>query len=278
MVNTAAVGAPLKNSNDELIRTHYKTVAEKHGPSPRSSMEDDFVRNKEIECVVNCYRFVKEEAQRPLKVLELGSGNGYALEVLSSLDGTDGFWGVDFSEELLSIARRRELPNCVFMQGDARALSAEPEFFDWVYTERCLINIMDSDEQLEALRQIARVLKPNGYYLMIEGFADGLRNYNIARSECGLPEVKEALHNKNFEKDRLFAGIGDLFTVVEGSDLGKYSIASNFLSSHYFVSRVLYPAMTKSEVVRNSEVAKFFSFLPPMGNYSTIQAYVLRKK
>jgi ubiquinone/menaquinone biosynthesis C-methylase UbiE len=278
MTNTAAVGTPIENPNDELIREHYKTVAEKYGPSPRSSMEDDFVRSKEIECIVNCYRFMKEQAQRPLKVLELGCGNGYALEALSSLDGTDQFWGVDFSEELLSIARKRALPNCVLMQGDTRALAAEPEFFDWVYTERCLINILDSDEQLEALRQIAKVLKPNALYLMIEGFADGLGNYNKARSECGLPEVKEAIHNRNFEKDKLFAGTRDLFTLVEGSELGKYAIPSNFLSSHYFVSRVLYPAMTKGEVVRNSEVAKFFSFLPPMGNYSTIQAFVLRKK
>jgi len=113
---------------------------------------------------------------------------------------------------------------------------------------------------------------------MIEGFAEGLRNYNKARSECGLPEVKEALHNRNFEKDELFAEIRDLFTIVEGSQLGKYPIALNFLSSYYFGSRVFYPSLTKGEVVRNSEVAKFFSFLPPLGNYSTIQAYVLRKK
>jgi SAM-dependent methyltransferase len=278
MNSTSTVGIPIENHNDELIRAHYKAVAEKHGASPRSSMEDEFVRSKEIECIVNFCRFVKEEAQHPLKVLELGCGNGYALETLSSLDGTDQFWGVDFSEELLSIARKRQLPNCVFRREDARALGAELQLFDCVYTERCLINILEPGEQLEALRQIAKVLKPNAYYLMIEGFADGLRNYNRARSECGLPEVKEALHNKNFEKDKFFAGIGDLFTLVDGSQLGKHSIASNFLSSHYFVSRVLYPAMTKGEVVRNSEVAKFFSFLPPMGNYSTIQAYVLRKK
>jgi ubiquinone/menaquinone biosynthesis C-methylase UbiE len=279
MGRTSAVGISIENPNDELIRAHYKAVAQKYGASPRSSMEDDFVRTKEIECIVYFHRFMKEEAaQHPLKVLEVGCGNGYALEVLSSLDGTDQFSGVDFSEELLSIARERQLPNCLFMQGDARALGAEPEFFDWVYTERCLINILDSDEQLEALRQIAKVLKPNGYYLMIEGFADGLRNYNKARSECGLPEVKEALHNRNFEREEIFAGIRDLFTLVEGSQLENYSTPSNFLSSYYFVSRVLYPALTKGEVVRNSEIAKFLSFLPPMGDYSTIQAYVLRKK
>ena len=145
-------------------------------------------------------------------------------------------------------------------------------------TERCLFNILDSDAQLEKLRQIANVLKPEGYLLNDEGFADGLRNYNKARLECGLPEVKEAFHNKNFTTDEIFAEIRDLFIIVEDSQLGKYSIASNFLSSYHFVSRVLYPAWTKGEVVRNPEIAKFFSSTDGELIYSTIQAYFLQKK
>jgi hypothetical protein len=53
MSKTPAVVIPIKNPNDELIRAHYRAVAEKHGDSPRSSMEDDFVRGKEIECIVS---------------------------------------------------------------------------------------------------------------------------------------------------------------------------------------------------------------------------------
>jgi ubiquinone/menaquinone biosynthesis C-methylase UbiE len=277
-MSATSVGLPIENPNDEVIREHYKGVAEKYGDSPRSSMEDEFVRSKELECIVNFYRFVKEQAQQPLTVLELGCGNGYALEALTALDRSDQFWGLDFSDELLAIAHNRAMPNCVLEKGDARALSAELPVFDCVYTERCLINILDWNEQQEALRQIAKVLKPGGYFLMIEGFADGLRNYNKARLECGLTEVKPAVHNRNFEKEELFAGIRELFTVVDGSSLGEYAVTSNFLSSYYFVSRVFYPALTKGEVVRNSEVAKFFSFLPPIGDYSTIQAYILQKK
>lgn len=279
MSATSRVGLPIENPNDEVIRAHYKVVAEQYGASPRSSMEDEFVRSKELECITNFHRFMKEEAKLPLKVLELGCGNGYALETLTGMDHGDQFWGVDFSEELLSIARGRGLQNCALMQGDARALSAELPLFDYVYTERCLINILEPDGQIEAMQQIGKVLKPGGYYLMIEGFADGLRNYNKARAECGLPEVKAAVHNRNFEKEELFREIEGLFTVVDGAQLGKYPVPSNFLSSYYFVSRVFYPALTRGEVVvRNSEMAKFFSFLPPIGDYSTIQAYVLRKK
>src|ERR1700730_4473597 len=99
MNGVSRVKDPIKNANDEVIRAHYKVVAEKYGASPQSSMEDEFVRRKEIEGIVNFYRFVKEEAKLPLKVLELGCGNGYTLEALSALDRADQFWGVDFSEE-----------------------------------------------------------------------------------------------------------------------------------------------------------------------------------
>jgi hypothetical protein len=72
------------------------------------------------------------------------------------------------------------------------------------------------------------------------------------------------------------------FLLVEPQSLDRhtrgYSFRTNFLSSHYFVSRVLYPAVLKGDLVRNSEFTKFFSFLPPAGNYSAIQAHLLKKR
>jgi ubiquinone/menaquinone biosynthesis C-methylase UbiE len=145
-----------------------------------------------------------------------------------------------------------------------------------VYTERCLINILDWEGQSQALREIARVLKPGGSYLMIECFTDGLANNNKARAECGLQPIDAAYHNLYFDPEKFAAAIAPLFDRV--TDESSFPLPGNFLSSHYFVSRVLYPAMARGEVFRNSEVAKFFSFVPPMGNYSPIQAHVLRKK
>jgi hypothetical protein len=114
--------------------------------------------------------------------------------------------------------------------------------------------------------------------LMIESFTDGLANNNKARADCGLPPVEQAYHNRYFEKDTFFPAIRGMFAVVDEAEFGNAaSPCSNFLSSYYFISRVLYPAMLHGgEFVRNSEVAKFFSFLPPVGNYSPIQAFVLR--
>ena len=270
-------------SNDELIRDHYKQQAEKHGTSSRSTMEDEIIRQRELE-VIDKFLGAASRASRKkkLKVLDLGCGNGYALELARQSHPGNHYWGLDFSEDLLAVARGRKLPHCDLRMGDARALPYEQGLFDVVYSERCLINILDWQGQEKALREIHRVLKPGGYYLMIECFTDGRDNNNLARRQLGLPDIPEAYHNKYIDKELFLAAVKGHFEVVEPQSLDRYArgfqFRSNFLSSHYFVARVLYPAVLKGELVRNSEFIKFFSFLPPIGNYSAIQAYFLRKK
>ena len=268
----------MNTASDELIREHYRKVAQTHGASPRSSMEDDFVREKELEWITGLFAHLQKRCTGGMQVLDLGCGNGYALSRVSALArATDRFWAVDFSLELLEIARGRNLPNCEFNSGDARSLSFSSGHFDFVYTERCLINILEWEGQKQALNEIARTLKPGGHYLMIECFADGLANKNKARGECGLPPIPEAYHNRYFEPEPFREAIEGSFEAVEFPP-SELPLARNFLSSYYFISRVLYPSVTKGEVARNSEMAKFFSFLPPIGNYSPIQAWVLRRK
>ncbi len=261
----------MATEKDAIVREHYKGVAEKYGASAQSTMEDEVIRNKEIEQILAFVDLVGKE--QSLRIVDLGCGNGYTLGVLTSARPGNKYRGLDASEELLKIARDRQLPNCEFLHSDARHLTLDDNSIDAIYTERCLINILDWKQQLDAFREIHRVLIPGGHYLMIECFTDGLQNNNKAREECGLDSLKEAYHNKYFEKERLFEAIDDLFTIVEPSTL-----ASNFLSSHYFIARVLHPLVTKGTAIKNTEFVKFFSMLPPFGNYSPIQSYILRKR
>jgi ubiquinone/menaquinone biosynthesis C-methylase UbiE len=269
----------MTTSTDEVILAHYRQIAETFGASPRSTMEDDFVREKEVDWILAYRNLLSRRNKRPLHILDSGCGNGHTLEKLCSNAASDFVTGLDFSEELLNIARGRELPNCTLVRGDVRHLPFDDETFDYVYTERCLINVLDPQEQIEAMRDIARVLKTGSDYLMIECFTDGLANNNKARADCGLPPIPEAHHNRYFEKDSVFGTVRNIFDIVNVQEFSDdVPLCSNFLSSYYFTARVLYPSLLhNTEVVRNSEVAKFFSFLPPMGNYSPIQAFVLRK-
>jgi ubiquinone/menaquinone biosynthesis C-methylase UbiE len=272
----------MKNKNDELIKIYYRELAKQKGASPYTTAPDEIMRAKEVELILSFFSMLKTiEKDRNSKVLDLGCGNGYTLSLLSKSEPKNIYLGLDFSKELISIAKDRKLPYCEFVQGDARCIPFESSSFDVVYTERTLINILNWEEQKLALHEIGRILKPDGYYLMIEGFTDGWINNNKARRECGLPELKVSFHNKYFEKKRFFQSISDIFAVFEPTQIGvewKRLFPTNFLSSHYFIARVLHALITKGENIPNTEFVKFFSFLPPIGNYSPIQVYILKRK
>jgi ubiquinone/menaquinone biosynthesis C-methylase UbiE len=270
----------MASETDQLVQEHYRGVAEKYGASPQSTMEDEVVREKEIEQILNVVAELQTRLGRSLKVLDLGCGNGYTLSALSAAHPANHYYGTDASEALLAIATERGLADCEFKLADARALSFSDNFFDLVYTERCLINILDWEQQRLALDEIARVLTPGGHYLMIECFTDGLQNNNKARLECGLDEIDAAYHNKYFEKELFFDAITDRYSVVGPNESGDElpPPAANFLSSHYFIARVLHPLVSRGTAIKNTEFVKFFSFLAPAGNFSPIQAFLLRKK
>jgi ubiquinone/menaquinone biosynthesis C-methylase UbiE len=275
----------MSDDNDitSAIGEHYKQQAEEHGASTQSTMADEITRRKELETIEDFLNILQErpEGAKLRRVLDMGCGNGCALEYLSKRFQDCEFWGCDSSKEMIQVAQKRNLENCRFFCSDARNTSFEDGAFDVVYTERCLINILEWEHQVEALREIVRIMKSDGHYLMIECFTDGQENYNRARVECGLPAVEPAWHNLYFDKERLFESLKDVLTTVRAEDIDPHSggrCPSNFLSTHYFVARVLYPLVTKGAFARNTEFVKFLSpSLPLAGEYSPIQAYILAK-
>ena len=240
-------------------------------------MPDHIIREKELQLI---YDFIAATGRKSLNILDAGCGNGFAVDYLKKKLPDNLYTGLDFTPELIDIAKDRELPDCGFMQGDIKDTKFSASSFDFIYSERCLINILDWEGQKEALTEIARILRPGGYYLMLECFTDGQENYNRARDELGLKEIPPAYHNLYFEKEKLFKFVKSAFDVVEPYMIfpeADLVFPQNFLSSHYFVSRVLYPAITKKDWLRNSELTKFFSFLEPHGNYSPLQAIILQR-
>jgi len=276
----------MSNKNDQLILNHYQEEARKHGCKQTATMPDKIYRDKEIELVTNFIRKVmNDKSDNCLRILDLGCGNGAALSLVSESLSSNIYWGIDFCSDFISIANDRNLSNCTFNHGDARSLDFEDNFFDIVYSERCLINILDWEEQKLALKELYRVLKPEGFYLMLENFTDGLNNINKARSEFGLKALKEAYHNKYFDKKLFFDYINPMFTNINpvqlNSNLIDYEFTNNYMSSYFFISRFLHALLStavNAEFVRDTEFVKFFSFLPPIGNYAAPQAHYLQKK
>lgn len=267
-------------SNDIIIKEHYKLQAEQHLDSGFSTMADPIIRQKEVDLIMNFFSLpvIKSNAK---DVLEVGCGNGYTLGLLQDKFSNYNFTGMDFSEDLLKIANERKLANVKFFQGDARKLEFADNSFDVVFTERCIINLLTWEEQQQALKEMQRILRKGGYILFMESFSDGYENLNKARVELGLDAIAMPHHNLYFNKETFEPFASTLFTITDPMEMGAANevvLNRNFLSTHYFVARVMHPLLTKGDpFLKNTEFVKFHSFLPPSGCYAAIQAYILKK-
>jgi ubiquinone/menaquinone biosynthesis C-methylase UbiE len=256
--------------DDEFTIKYYSEQAKTCGASGNSTMKDDLIRENEIRFIMTCLTGCINVPN--YKILDIGCGNGYTTEIISNSFPKISFIGLDFCDDLLDIAKSRSIPNCQFQKGDVRKLDFEDNSFDIIYTERCLINIRDWEEQKEALNEINRTLKPNGIFIMIECFLDGYNAYNKARIEMDLPEIKLPDVNLFFDKEKVMEEMQKSFILINIK-----GAPWNFLSSHYYVTRVFHPSIT-DKFIFNSEFVKFFSAaLQPVGNYSPIQGFVFMK-
>lgn len=108
------------------------------------------------------------------RVLEIGPGTGYySLDVAKAL-GSDGRLDLlDLQREMLDHTMRRAaargLANVLPAQGDAQALPYLDDSFDGAYMVATLGEVPD---QLSVLREIRRVLKPEGRVVVGELFGD----------------------------------------------------------------------------------------------------------
>jgi SAM-dependent methyltransferase len=247
---------------DEVISEHYRKIAQKDGLEPTSTMADQVTREKETHAIVDFVGDVlkrrKSEVQpSTVTIMDVGCGNGYTLEVLSQLYPDQTFIGVEKSDELraLAVSRFDGVSNVSIIEGDIRESGfAKGKIADILICQRVLINLLRVEDQKAALENILDAVREPGGMLFIEAFSSSLETLNIARKEFDIPAMKPAHHNLYLE-DGFF----------ENPRLTPYPSGDrippqNFLSTHYFVTRVLHPVFIKDKPFkRNSEFVKFFT-------------------
>ncbi|MDD5251980.1 MAG: class I SAM-dependent methyltransferase [Patescibacteria group bacterium] len=99
------------------------------------------------------------------RVLDAGCGNGRACQLFA--DRAIEYCGVDVSERLLDFAKQdcRDLLT-EFRVGSVLALPYEDASFDTVILVASLHHVPSSRLRLQAMREVARVLKPGGRVFM----------------------------------------------------------------------------------------------------------------
>ena len=267
---------------DQLILEHYQKVAQSSGLGPESTMMDS--RTRELETKLLAHFFINAvkhfevigRKADSLIVADFGCGNGYTLNALSSIDSRPSFIGYEFSPDLRAIARER------FKDGrvDIRPVDIRnretigPELIDISITQRVIVNLLNKDDQAVARNNLIQATSTDGMLIFIECFQSGLENLNAARLEFGLDPIPPAHHNL-YLADDFFEHDG----LIPHKDFTPEN-HKKFLSTHYYVSRVLHElVLDQRPFVRNSHFVNFMSqsLLQNVGDFSPIRANIFCK-
>lgn len=261
----------------EKVMEHYSLVAKEDGASCLATMKDEYVRDSEtrgIRATVQAFKKIKQEE---LSVLDVGCGNGYTLSVLKNEFPNFVFCGIEKNDDLRKIANQRLNSSGVQVHaGDILDVSKSViGTWDVVICQRVLINLLEVNDQINALHNIETLVKDDGILILIEGMNGPLNNLNEARAEFGLQKIAPSFHNLYLDSNMLPSG-KDGFVPFHEEGMP----VNNFLSTHYYVSRVLHDvALHGRDFSYNSPFVKFFSeaISVVIGDYSPVKFYAFRK-
>jgi ubiquinone/menaquinone biosynthesis C-methylase UbiE len=260
-----------EGTRQEIIDYYRKrATTDRYATSP-----DINLREVEIE-------YIGRSLESNKKILDVGCGNGYST-LCHAASYQSAFIGIDFVPEMIEAADTMmgqfELKGRVeFQVGDVIDLKFADEEFDIVISQRCLLNLPTRKDQWQGMGEIARVLKPGGRYLMLEGTLQGLKQLNDMRVMFGLEPISEAASGYNwfsnkFDEEEMRQVAGKLFGRLEGIQrFGMY----------YFISRVLHPLLVAPEPprydARINEVARnICSKIPNYGDMGHLALYIFRR-
>lgn len=266
----------MKRAYDDTIEAHYNTVARQDADSPLSTMADAITRALETDAILSFVASALSDVRArdgtlPLRLIDVGCGNGYTLSRIAARFSREEvrLSGAERNDALRSIASNRaELKGAEIFQADVRDPSFAQSPYDILICQRVLINLLDGQDQKDALKSLLNAMKPKGAMLFIEGFQSGLKSLNTARREFDLAEIPPAEHNLYLEDD-FFDN-----TALKKYVSDRWPISETHFSTHYFVARVLHPTVLQDRAfIRNSEFVKFFSAALPagVGNYSPLK-------
>jgi len=152
--------------------------------------------------------YVYSELRNCEKILDVGCGIGSFEQNLPTLN----IIGLDISEEMLEEARKRS--DKTFVQGNAEELGFKDSTFDAVFTVTTLEFL---DDYQKAVKEMARVTKPNGKILVMmlnpksEYFRQEIRkpgDYFRRIKHANLEEIREYVSKfYAITKEEKFLGI-----------------------------------------------------------------------
>jgi ubiquinone/menaquinone biosynthesis C-methylase UbiE len=141
------------------------------------------------------------------KILDVGTGVGNFIPVFQECfkDYTE-IVGIDTRDAILEKARGSfNRNNISFVNMDASNMGFQDNSFDTV----CLSNTLHHLPNMnEVLKEMKRVLKPGGYFIINEMFCDNqtekqMSHVNIHHFQCDLDTLMGICHNRTYKKQEI---------------------------------------------------------------------------
>lgn len=261
-------------NDHELLLARYEEIA---GSGDHQATACDYqLRELEID-------FASSWIPQGSTVLDVGCGMGYALSRYSRI--TKGqLLGLDYSPKMVESARELapelfgpDHERVWFVQGSVEEMPFEDSSVDVVTSHRCLMALLSWERQAAALEEIARVLKPGGHLILMEGTFEGLDRLNALRVAVGLDPIpddgKDRLLTLKFNEGQLLEHCAPLFELREQRGFGSY----------YFLGRVVQPLLVAPAAPSydhplNAVAKSIERALPNLVDCGHLQAFALEKR
>ena len=190
------------------------------------------------------------------RILDIGCGAGRTTIGLYML-GYHLIEGLDLSEAMIVQARRisKDLNyNISFRVGDVACLDYDDETFEVaLFSFNGIMQIPGKENRIKVLKEIKRILKPEGYFLFTTHDRDSGKEYESFWQE---EKKKWALHIQ----DKSLHEFGDKIIKMEERDVFlHFPIREEVISSLEEAGFVLIEGILRSELCEESEEVKKFS-------------------
>lgn len=245
-----------------------KEVLEYWNQDQVESMYDKYLINLEIE-------LIKKKIRPNSKILDAGCGEGEGTIVYSGIPGTT-VHAVDFSETRLKKAKERlaERKNVTLKKVDFLGEYKLDQDYDFIISQRFIINLMEWDLQKKVIGDLMGMLKPGGIFLMLEGCKDGVDELNKLRGLYHLDPIDVKWHNLFFDNNQLVSFVKQSgYELVDEDGLGEF----------FFLTRGIRPALDNNlnwdtefnKISASVEVKQLLNF---KDRFSRLKLWSFRKK
>ena len=151
----------------------------------------------------------KLRLKKTIKILDAGCGTGYVAEVLNKLNYKN-ITGIDFSEEMLAIARSKKIYKKLICQSLNEKIELRSKQFELII---CTGVLTSGHVGPSAINELVRLLKPQGFFVCSiaesvykkNGFEKEIKNLKNLVSIKSISKAFVALpNNKNSAKSRMY--------------------------------------------------------------------------